>query len=678
LTRSDLLADDTTARWFTARSVIIGSIGVAGLCGLVPFNDYVVENTFMIGCFLPPALMLFMLVLVAVVNGALYRRAPKRALSRGELTVILAMMLAACAIPSQGLLRTLIPSMVWQFRLGQTDARWWHTFTSLKLPGWMFAAGDPVHGPRNPIVDHFYDRIPPGSGAGVPFAAWVRPLLGWGIFFVASFATLISLAVLVLPQWAKNERLLFPIAQVELALIESPAPGKALNQIIGSRLFWAGLLTVVFLHSLTALAAYFPATVPVIPIKWNLTNEMGNQPWVWLSGYIKNNRIFFIFLGMAFFIQAKMGFSLWFAFLFQQALLLIARTYQSPVMDRGAEEQHLGAGSVYILSAIWIGRHYFAAVAKSIFKPDPKLRLQRTAMIVIIVGIAIMLTWLSVMGVHLLLAMAIVYVLLLGHAITTRIAAETGLPYYRSMVTTAQIYRALPIHWFFPRDIYFAGLVDGNGPYQARESVFCFSLHALWVADASNPSAQRQRRLLTAMAWALLLGCFVGIISSLECYYHYSQPISPQTAHTMINSWALDAQNNQPANNVVKPMDMVSKGSWDSRGTFNPWQHMLAGAAITVLLQTLSMRYAAWPLLPVGYVASQTYYVQQASISIFLGWLAKVLVLRFGGTRMYMAARPLFIGLILGECTAVGIWLVINLLLAMGGYDYRITSFLPT
>ena len=44
---------------------------------------------------------------------------------------------------------------------------------------------------------------------------------------------------------------------------------------------------------------------------------------------------------------------------------------------------------------------------------------------------------------------------------------------------------------------------------------------------------------------------------------------------------------------------------------------------------------------------------------------------------MYTAARPLFIGLIMGECTAVGIWLVINLLLALGGFDYRITSFLP-
>ena len=161
--------------------MIIGSLGVCGLCGLVPFNDYVVDNTFMVGSFLPPALMLFMLVLVAAFNGPMYRWAPKHALSRGELTVILAMMLAACAIPSQGLLRTVIPSMVWQFRLGQTDAHWWQVFSNLKLPAWMFAAGDPFHGPQLDC-GRFYDRIPPDSGRSVPFSAWVRPLLGWGIF----------------------------------------------------------------------------------------------------------------------------------------------------------------------------------------------------------------------------------------------------------------------------------------------------------------------------------------------------------------------------------------------------------------------------------------------------------------------------------------------------------------
>ena len=137
-----------------------------------------------------------------------------------------------------------------------------------------------------------------------------------GHLFVASFATLISLAVLVLPQWAKNERLLFPIAQVELALIESPSPGKSLNQIVGSRLFWVGLLTVLFLHSLTALSAYFPQTVPVIPIKWDLKNEMG------IAGFgsrdSSNPTAFFYVCGNGIFIQAKMGFSLWFGFCFSR------------------------------------------------------------------------------------------------------------------------------------------------------------------------------------------------------------------------------------------------------------------------------------------------------------------------------------------------------------------------
>ena len=143
---------------------------------------------------------------------------------------------------------------------------------------------------------------------------------------------------------------------------------------------------------------------------------------------------------------------------------------------------------------------------------------------------------------------------------------------------------------------------------------FRFSLHGLRVADASNPTVPRQRRLLAAMVWAMLLGCFVGIVSSLECYYHYSLPISPQTTRIMINPWASDGQ---PKANVVKPLEMVAEGHWESRGDFKPWRHMLAGAVITAILQAPSLRYAGWPLLPVGYVASQAYYVQQAWVSIF-------------------------------------------------------------
>ncbi len=48
--------------------------------------------------------------------------------------------------------------------------------------------------------------------------------------------------------------------------------------------------------------------------------------------------------------------------------------------------------------------------------------------------------------------------------------------------------------------------------------------------------------------------------------------------------------------------------------------------------------------------------------SIFLGWLSKFIILKAGGLKLYRRARPLFLGLILGDCIMGGIWTIIGLI----------------
>ena len=66
-----------------------------------------------------------------------------------------------------------------------------------------------------------------------------------------------------------------------------------------------------------------------------------------------------------------------------------------------------------------------------------------------------------------------------------------------------------------------------------------------------------------------------------------------------------------------------------------------------------------------------------AWFSILIGWLAKLLILRFGGPTLYHRARPVFVGMIFGETVAGGIWLVINLLLSANGHAIIPAKFLP-
>ena len=55
---------------------------------------------------------------------------------------------------------------------------------------------------------------------------------------------------------------------------------------------------------------------------------------------------------------------------------------------------------------------------------------------------------------------------------------------------------------------------------------------------------------------------------------------------------------------------------------------------------------------------AHTWFAWQAWVSIFLGWLAKILILRYGGVRLYRAARPVFLGLIVGEVLAAAYWII--------------------
>ena len=58
--------------------------------------------------------------------------------------------------------------------------------------------------------------------------------------------------------------------------------------------------------------------------------------------------------------------------------------------------------------------------------------------------------------------------------------------------------------------------------------------------------------------------------------------------------------------------------------------------------------------------------------SVFIAWLLKAMILRYGGPRLYLRLRPFFLGLILGALGSGGIWLVIDALTGMTGNRFTV------
>src|SRR4051812_10321198 len=81
------------------RSLLIGTLPVAGICALVPYNDFVLSDTSLAAGYLPLAAIVVLFVL-AMLNAPLRRFAPHFALSGRELAAITLMTLIGCALPN--------------------------------------------------------------------------------------------------------------------------------------------------------------------------------------------------------------------------------------------------------------------------------------------------------------------------------------------------------------------------------------------------------------------------------------------------------------------------------------------------------------------------------------------------------------------------------------------------
>lgn len=658
------------------RSFLIGTAAVIVTSALPTYNDHVVANTFFIGSYLPLALVLLMFVLVVLANSLLRRFVPGQAFSSGELAVIFLMQMIACSLASQGLFRYFMPMIIGPFHHGSTDTRLWKAFVHAGLPDWLFPASI-ADGPNSPVISQFIGRVQ--ADEAIPFGAWVRPLAVWGIFIAGWFATLVSTVWIFRRQWSENERLPFPIAGIEAALIAEPRPGRVLNDLLGSRLFWTGVIVVFLLHSDVALNKYFPTAVPLVPLKYNLTNVMTERPWMDFSGYVKSATIYFTYIGMAYFIQSRISFSLWSLFLLGQIATAQAKFYSSDITLEAWRDQHVGACVVYTLGFLWIGRHHIAAVWRQLVNRPGNTALTRNEnyripAMVLLGGLAVMATWLMVVQVQWWVIIFILGMVLITHIATARIVAETGMPFCRVDLVPGQLFSNIGTQMVTGKDMYISSTVYSISAIATRESCAVFAQQGFVLADRSGAdTGKHARKLFALVAFSFVLSFVVCSASYLWTHYTYATPISGYSQQPYLDQPAMD----RPKPEMLEPMARQVDGSYPTK-PYSPRLHFSIGVGITTVLQVMALRFGSWPFLPVGYLLCSSWAISMAWFSLFLGWLAKVLILRFGGASMYQKARPIFVGLIFGEALAAGIWMLISLVLAWSGCDYKAITVLPS
>jgi hypothetical protein len=673
---------------------LLGLVGVVGICALTPYNDYVLNNTFLVGNNLPLGLMLATLAFVVLINGPLSRWAPRRALGGGEMAVAFSMILVGCALPSSGLMRYLPGSILGPFDQARSRSQYRALLEALHLPDWIWPtfAGTTVNERMNdPVVTGYVGRWI-GDGAP-PYAAWVPPVLAWGLFVFALFGALLCLVVLVRRQWNENERLPFPLAQIQLALIEPPAPGRWLNATLSRRGLWIAFALVLFVRTWNGCAVYWPRAFPEVPMGYDFLALTAQRPLSYASYNVRVSTIYLAVVGVTFFLSTPVAFSLWFFFVLDQFYKMFLGAAGGDPKRPGAWDEHFGGVIAFALVIAWIGRdHWRLVLAQAVRgarpgEPRGKYLSHRAAFWGLLTCAGGMVAWLVAAGASVIGAAVTVGLLLLLFLVITRIIAETGLVYGQLLVPLYKPWQLLA-HYGWARPVsletfYLSGMLQ-NQHYDMREPMPVYASHALKLndevtldrrqyggADDDRRARRTGRLVLAAMAVALLVAYPVSFASVLLCEYHYASTVD-ERGLTPINENGLTEK---PDRYLLKPTLDYQRGT--TYVPHEPLAHIAGGFVVTAALAFLRFKFAWWPLHPIGFLMVSTTPIEMMWFSIFLGWLCKALIVKFGGASLFLRARPFFLGIILGECAAAGLWLIVGIVLSTMGVTYRAVNIMP-
>lgn len=575
----------------------------------------------------------FILLAVTLLNALVGKIRAGWALRRGELYVIYVAIAIASTLPSHDLQQILVPSLMWPFKY--QDRVGWTRFIPDLPRGWMVSDPDVFNGyfiGNDTLYRWKYLR------------AWAVPVAAWTVFLGALLLVMQCVNVLLRKQWTDRERLSYPIVQLPLE-IAAVGPGGQLPPLFRNRLFWVGFALAATVDVVNSLNLYYPSIPTILApgrgesfvdllqyVKDRPLNAIGWTPISWYP--------FLIGLGML--MPVDFLFSAWFFYLFWKAQLVFTSAMaldQDPLFPY-PNAQAFGAYMAFFVYTVWLSRGYLRQVWRRIIGHPSELDDRREpltyrgAAVGIVVGLVV-LTWFCVqLGMPpwlALLFLAIYFALALA---ITRMRAELGTPIHDLHFTgpdwtLAQVIgtrdlgaKALSA---FTMTFWFNRAYRGHSmPHQ---------LEGFKMAEQAGAEGNNEYR--KWFWWMLafgIVGALAGFWAMLHLNYEYgalarSRSTYGNEAYARLAGWL---SNPQPGNQTV----LAAIG---------------VGFAFALFLQMMRVRLAWWPFHPLGYAVTSSWEINLVWMPLFLAWMFKVIILRYGGLPAYRRSLPFFFGLMLGQ-----------------------------
>ena len=401
-----------------------------------------------------------------------------------------------------------------------------------------------------------------------------------------------------------------------------------------------------------------------MPMSLDMGPMLREQPWNQIGSV--PIYIWPIVVGITYLLTTEVSLSLWFFYWFIKFQLMGAFFMGfSPSAAPGGLQawgkaftsyERVGAYIAYVALVLWTGRHHFKHIARRAFgreQAGPGEHAEAlsypTAFWGFLVASAFIVGWGTCAGIRpdmVLAVWVLALVMLIG---LTRLVVEGGIllmtANWMPLGVLGQIFNAGPGTWLSPQ----------NGMIQAN------FMSSAMVADPrafSMPSFVQSFKLaydhkIPGRPLLKLIFAVIFISFSMSCWMRIKMGYE-QGALTM-GSWFFVKVGSQfPGWFTSDLVNGVPSASW----TNGAW--MVVGATLTYAIMIARARLLWFPLHPIGLLLSLTWAMDQIWFSVFLGWMIKSLITRFGGVESSRKATPFFLGLALGDIAMILFWLAVD------------------
>ncbi len=615
------------------RALLVGLPLCVAMAFLTVYGDMMVKQI-QIGILqLPPPALggLFLLVLISIGLRKLFKR---QVLDSRDLLPVYVMMTITVLMCSRGTIEKLIPPLIHANYAATVENQYMELFGDW-MPEWLVAF-DPKGELKQDIAVDYSE-----GNARVDWRRWIGPILSWCGLLSFIYLTFLCMSVILRRQWTDNEKLVFPLVTLPLALLDESTSTSFLR----NKLTWIGVLIPVVVYSINGLHANF-AVVPEIKLSWNLNQYLTSRPWNGM--YTLRLQFAFAAIGFFYFLSSDLLFSLWFFFLVTRLTDVIGThlNYEITSMPQYPTRLYIGyqvVGAyfvlvIYLLRSGWeqyapILRHAFGLGDRPMRDgPDEEMLPYRLAVWGVLLGVAGAIIWCIQAGVDPWLAVIEIGIYLFIVAmVLSRGVAEAGLLQTEASFRAVDVVKLIKPHYMLgAKNLTMMAMLD---------TVLTRDLRGVLLSNFLDD--QKMAKELHFRPRSLLLPIGLAILVALVCGTFFFLTLSHSEGQVTLYTY--------PTGNAEGMLKEAATAIQQQLRT--PWEALpsaIVGTCVCTALVVLRTTVVWWPLHPLGYAVAGSWTMLVFWSSALLTWIIKGLILRSGGMRMYRQAMPFFLGLVLG------------------------------